>query len=267
MHSILYLCNGQKYNILRYFIQLAYLGKHYSGWQYQPNARTVQETLNNALQTILQEQAAIVGAGRTDTGVHASNMIAHVDLEKSIIEQELVYKLNGLLPDDIVIKAVYAVADDAHARFSAIYRSYEYRIWLGRNPFELDTYWQLHQQKPDVNKMNQAAQNLLKYTNFKCFSKSNTDVKTYNCHISKAQWQLEGKKLIFYITADRFLRNMVRAIVGTLLDIGLDKRNVLEIVEIIKSEDRSKAGFSVPAHGLFLTKVAYPKELVNINYE
>lgn len=267
MRSILYLCGKQKYNILRYFIQLAYLGKNYSGWQYQPNAKTVQETLNNALQTILRENTEAVGAGRTDAGVHAGEMVAHVDIEKTVVERKLVNKLNGLLPNDIVIKNIYPVADVAHARFSAVSRSYEYRIWLGRNPFMLDTAWQLHHQVPDVNKMNKAAVNLLKYTNFKCFSKSNTDVKTYNCDIYKAEWRLQGKLLVFQITADRFLRNMVRAIVGTLIDIGLGKRTTGEIVEILESEDRSKAGFSVPAHGLFLTKVAYPDEIVKIDYE
>lgn len=252
---------------MRYFIQLAYLGKNYSGWQYQPNAITVQESLNKALQTIIQEDVEAVGAGRTDAGVHASDMIAHVDIEKKITEKELVYRLNGLLPNDIVIKNIYPVSKDAHARFSAISRSYEYRIWLGRNPFLLDTTWQLHQQIPDVGKMNNAASSLLRHTNFKCFSKSNTDVKTYDCDISGAVWLIQGNSLVFYIKANRFLRNMVRAIVGTLIDIGSGKKTPSELIEIIASGDRSKAGFSVPAHGLFLTKVSYPQEIVNIKYE
>ena len=242
---------------MRYFIELMFNGKNYHGWQVQPNAISIQETVTKALSTILRETIAIVGAGRTDAGVHAQQIFAHFDTNNILNESEVTQKLNAFLPDDIVIKTIFLVADDAHARFDAISRSYQYRIWLGRNPFLLDTTWQLHQQKLDSKKMNEAAAMLLEYTNFKCFSKSKTDVKTYNCNITKAVWLQEGNLLTFYITADRFLRNMVRAIVGTLIDIGLEKATINDMTAIIKSKDRSRAGVSVPAKGLFLTSVNY----------
>jgi len=174
-------------------------------------------------------------------------------------------RLNAFLPDDIVINNIFLATDTAHARFDAVSRSYEYRIWLGRNPFLLDTTWQIYQQKLNVEKMNEAAQKLLFYANFKCFSKSKTDVYTYNCSISNAVWKLDGDLLVFYITADRFLRNMVRAIVGTLIEIGLGKRTIEDFIKIIESQDRRQAGFSVPAKALFLTNVEYPTTIVKNN--
>ena len=242
---------------MRYFIELSYNGKNYHGWQFQPNAISVQETLSNALSIILRTKVDVVGAGRTDAGVHASQMFAHFDINFEIDNEEIKLKMNAFLPVDIVIRAIFLVKDDAHARFDAISRSYAYKIWLGRNPFALETTWQLYQQKLDIDKMNEAATVLLEYTNFKCFSKSKTDVKTYNCNITKAKWVLNDNELNFYISADRFLRNMVRAIVGTLVEIGLGKKNIEDLRSIIISKDRCKAGFSVPAQGLFLTKVAY----------
>ena len=247
---------------MRYFIELSYNGKKYHGWQIQPNANSVQETIQNALSNILREEISIVGAGRTDAGVHATQLFAHFTIKNEIDSFEIKNRLNAFLPDDIVIKEIFMVDDEVHARFDAVRRSYEYRIYLGRNPFLVDTTWQLYHQELSLEKMNKAAKVLLNYTNFKCFSKSKTDVKTYNCKITNAVWKLDRNCLTFYITADRFLRNMVRAIVGTLLDIGLYKITTEDFIKIIESQDRTKAGFSVPAQGLFLTKVEYPKELL-----
>ena len=227
----------------------------------QPNASSVQQTINEAISKILRSDINIVGAGRTDAGVHATQMIAHFDSKTELDPYEITNKLNAFLPEDIVIHTIFLTEDEAHARFDAISRSYEYRIWLGRNPFLIDTTWQLYQQRLDIEKMNEAAQVLLDYTNFKCFSKSKTDVRTYDCKVFNAEWKLKDNSLIFHISADRFLRNMVRAIVGTLVDIGLAKKTRQDLINIIKSKDRTKAGFSVPAQGLFLTNVTYKKEV------
>ena len=246
---------------MRYFIEISYNGKNYHGWQIQPNAISIQETLMDALSTILRKDINLVGAGRTDAGVHALQLFAHFDFDIIIDSQETVQKLNAFLPDDLVVKSIVKVNDNFHARFDATSRSYEYRIWLGRNPFLLDTTYQIHRQQLNIEKMNEAATLLLEYTNFKSFSKSKTDVKTYNCKITEAKWVLEDHLLTFHISADRFLRNMVRAIVGTLLDIGVGKKTKQDFIDIIKSKNRSEAGLSVPAQGLFLTQVIYP----NIN--
>ena len=246
---------------MRYFIEIRFNGKNYHGWQIQPDATSVQGKVTDALSVILRSKIAITGAGRTDAGVHALQLFAHFDIDFMLDEKEIKQKLNAFLPDDIVIMAVILVDDDAHARFNAVGRSYIYRIWLGRNPFLLDTTWQLYQQQLDIKKMNEAASVLLEYTNFKCFSKSKTDVKTYTCKITEAIWELNGDMLIFRITADRFLRNMVRAIVGTLIDVGLGKKTKEDVIIIIKSEDRSNAGVSVPPQGLFLSKVLYLNEI------
>ncbi len=247
---------------MRYFIELSYNGKNYHGWQIQPNAISVQEMLQKALSTLLRHEVVIMGAGRTDAGVHAEQMFAHFDSERALDTVELAHRLNAFVPEDIVISAVFLTDDEAHSRFDALSRSYEYRIWLGRNPFLVDTTWQLYQQEPAVEKMNEAAKVLLNYSNFKCFSKSKTDVKTYNCKITTAVWELKGNSLVFHITADRFLRNMVRAIVGTLIEVGLGKKSKQDVINIIESQDRTKAGVSVPAQGLFLTKVEYPESIL-----
>lgn len=245
---------------MRYFIQLAYNGKAYHGWQIQPNAVTVQETIENALSTLLNNKLSIVGAGRTDTGVHASQMFAHFDYEKELIREDLKYKLNSFLPNDISIQKIFEVNPEAHARFNAIKRTYNYRIALTKNVFDFDFSYYV-QMPLDINKMNVACDFLLQYKDFQCFSKSHTDVKTYNCKIETAYWVQENNMLTFTISADRFLRNMVRAIVGTLLNIGLGKLNVDAMHDIIKSKNRSKAGFSVPAKGLYLTEVIYPEHI------
>tara|TARA_B100000408_G_scaffold134239_1_gene122074 strand:- start:2462 stop:3214 length:753 start_codon:yes stop_codon:yes gene_type:complete len=243
---------------LRYFIDLAYLGTAYHGWQIQPEAVSVQQVLQEALSKILQQNIEVVGAGRTDAGVHATQMYAHFDADLNCDEKTLQFKLNSFLPKDISIHQLFKVQSQAHARFDACSRSYEYHIVNFKDPFKIDLAYYLLKQ-PDIEKMNHAAAMLKDYTNFKCFSKSRTDVKTYNCNITAAFWEQSKDELIFHITADRFLRNMVRAIVGTLLDIGLGKNSVEFLKEILKSEDRSMAGTSVPAHGLYLTRIEYPK--------
>jgi len=241
---------------LRYFIELSYQGKNYHGWQIQPDVITVQEKLNKAVSIIFQLNIEVVGAGRTDTGVHASQMFAHFDLDKEL-KGDIPHKLNSVLPPDIVVHNVFTVADEKHARFDAISRSYEYKVWLGRNPFLLDFSWQIHSQNLNIDLMNEAASLLLEYTDFQTFSKVKTDVYTYNCDVTEAIWKQNGKELTFYISANRFLRNMVRAIVGTLVDVGLGKITKDEFRQIIESKSRSNAGLSVPAKGLFLTKIKY----------
>jgi len=242
---------------LRYFIELSFNGTLYHGWQIQPNAISIQEIVEKSLSTILRNTTTIIGAGRTDKGVHASQIFAHFDNDNDLDVKHITDKLNALLPNTIVAKQLFKVKLTAHARFDAISRKYEYRIWLGRNPFLLETTWQLHHQQLNIDAMNKASKLLFNYTNFKCFSKSKTDVKTYNCEIYLAEWVKNGNLLVFHIEANRFLRNMVRAIVGTLIEIGLDKKEVSNFKNIIESKDRSKAGFSVPAQGLFLTEVNY----------
>ncbi len=241
---------------MRYFIELAYKGTNYHGWQYQPDAGSVQETLNKALSVILKKEIDIVGAGRTDTGVHAKKMYAHFDYDTEIDSKILTHKLNSFLPKDIVIFDVLKVHDEAHARFDAKKRTYEYHIHTFKDAFENDGSW-LHQLPLDLNKMNEACQILFKYNDFECFSKTHSDVRTFNCVIFEAHWQQNGNKLVFTIAADRFLRNMVRAIVGTMINIGLGKINLEDFEKIIKSKDRGQAGFSVPAHGLYLTQIEY----------
>lgn len=241
---------------MRYFLELSYFGKNYHGWQIQPDANSVQEELNKAVSVVLQEEISVVGAGRTDTGVHASQMFAHFDTNKEL-DANFVFKFNSVLPEDIVVYSLNKVADDKHARFDAITRSYEYKIWLGRNPFNLDTTWQFYHKRLDIEAMNEAALILLEYEDFQAFSKVKTDVKTFNCDVTEAKWVLEGNNLTFYITANRFLRNMVRAIVGTLVDVGKHKITKEDFRNIILSKDRSNAGLSVPAKGLFLTSITY----------
>ena len=248
---------------MRYFIELSYKGKNYCGWQIQPNANTVQEEIQNALSKILRTPISCMAAGRTDTGVHASQMFIHLDTDIEIDSPKYIYKFNAVLPDDIAIYSIFRVKDDAHTRFNAISRSYEYQVLQARNPFLLDTTWQIPNSKLNVALMNEAAKLLLKYTNYKCFSKSKTDVKTYNCTITNAEWIVTDNLLVFHISADRFLRNMVRAIVGTLVEIGQGKKSISDFIKIIESEDRNMAGPSAPAKGLMLTPLNYPE---NIKY-
>ncbi|MEC8831185.1 MAG: tRNA pseudouridine(38-40) synthase TruA [Bacteroidota bacterium] len=245
---------------MRYFVQFSYFGKAYHGWQNQPNAITVQEVLEKAFSTLLREKVEVVGAGRTDAGVHAREMYCHFNVDGIPHVDDLVYRLNAFLPDDIAVQGIYPVTPDAHARFDATERTYEYWIVKEKDPFLFD-HAHFVKHALDLEAMNQAAQILLDYTDFECFSKSNTDVKTFNCDVRQAVWAIQGEKLVFTISADRFLRNMVRAVVGTLLDVGMGKMPVQDIHKVIASKDRGEAGVSVPAKGLYLTKVSYPKEI------
>ncbi|MCG9972894.1 tRNA pseudouridine(38-40) synthase TruA [Christiangramia crocea] len=245
---------------MRYFVELSYFGKAYHGWQNQPNSISVQEVLETNLSKVLRSDVEIVGAGRTDAGVHARQMYAHFDYNKPLDKALLKYKLNSMLPKDIGIAGIFEVRNDAHARFDAISRSYEYHVVQEKDVFSQDLVWLMRQQV-DIEKMNEAAAILKTYTSFKSFSRSRTDVKTYNCRIDQAEWKKQDNKLVFHITADRFLRNMVRAIVGTLIDIGQNKYPVSRMHKIIESEDRGEAGASAPAHGLYLTRIVYPENI------
>lgn len=246
---------------LRYFLDLSFNGKNYHGWQIQPDAISVQEVVERTLSVYFRTEIKVTAAGRTDTGVHASQMIAHFDLETKIDSvEETIFRLNSFLPKDIAIEDLYEVRDEAHARFDATEREYQYGIVLNKDPFRIDVAHQIFH-VPDVGKMNKAAELLLGYKDFQCFSRSNTDVKTYYCDIKLARWEFEDNFLTFTIRADRFLRNMVRAIVGTLLDVGNDKISISQFEEIIKSKDRTRAGASAPAQGLFLTRVTYPETI------
>lgn len=251
----------QKKTPCRYFIYLSYNGTRYHGWQAQPNALTVQETLNNALSTILQEKIETVGAGRTDTGVHASFFTAHFDSSnnKLDMDEKWIYKLNGILPDDIAIDKITRVSPDANARFDALSRTYKYYISKKKDPFNREFSYHLYGQL-DVNKMNKVSLLLYDYADFTSFSKLHTDVKTNNCRVSLVKWEQTGNQIIFTIKADRFLRNMVRAIVGALLEVGRGKLGIDEFKKIIESKDRSQAAVSAPAHGLFLTNIEYPNQ-------
>lgn len=242
----------------RYFIELAYDGTNYHGWQVQPNAVTVQEVLDHALSTVLRQPTETTGCGRTDTGVHATQFFAHFDVQSSNFNHRvLVNSLNGLLPPDIGMKRVIGVNPEAHARFDATLRSYEYHVHFGKDPFKLNRSRELRD-RPDIGLMNQAANIIMEYTDFSCFSKSNTQTFTNNCKISKAEWVENDGGFIFHISADRFLRNMVRAIVGTLIEIGRKQMAPGDIRKVIESKNRSNAGTSVPACGLYLTGVRYP---------
>jgi len=246
---------------LRYFIQLSYKGTAYHGWQVQKNARSVQELVNKALSTVLRAPIETLGCGRTDTGVHALQLFAHFDYEKKFRPDKILIALNGLLPHDIAVQHIFKVTETAHARFDAIARSYEYHICFIKDPFLTNFAWHIHH-RPAIEPMNLACKILIDHADFSCFSKSHTQVKTNICKITEASWKMDQKELVFYITADRFLRNMVRAIVGTMMKIGKSELSLDQFVQILESKDRSMAGMSVPAEGLYLCKVEYPYELI-----
>jgi tRNA pseudouridine38-40 synthase len=246
---------------VRYFIEIAYKGTKYHGWQIQANAYTVQEAFNRALSTLVKEEVDTIGSGRTDTGVHASQQFVHVDTSKILQIHPHLYQLNALLPADIVAKNIFPVAEKAHARFDALSRSYEYRISLQKNPFLKDMSY-LYTKPLDVVAMNEAAALLCKHEDFTSFSRVKTDVNHFLCTIEEAYWKNTGEQLIFYIRANRFLRGMVRAIVGTLLDVGLHKLTIDGFEQIIISKDRRLAGRSVPPDGLFLTSVVYDERIL-----
>lgn len=241
---------------MRYFIEFSYNGKNYFGYQIQPREISVQQELEKALSTLLRQEIKTTGAGRTDTGVHAKKMFAHFDTE-SAPDQNLVYKLNSFLPDDIAVKRIFEVKNDFHARFDATYRTYEYYISSEKNPFTQDSSWQMWRRKLDIDLMNEACKILFEYEDFTSFAKLHTDNKTNNCKIYKAFWEQNGAELKFTISADRFLRNMVRAVVGTMVEIGNGKIKPEELRKIIEKKDRNSAGTSAPAQGLFLVDVGY----------
>ncbi|CAG5083993.1 tRNA pseudouridine(38-40) synthase TruA [Parvicella tangerina] len=242
---------------MRYLVEIQYDGTHYHGWQIQPNAITVQETILERLSKIIPQQGLnIVGCGRTDTGVHASQFFFHFDVAEEIDAEQISFKLNHMLPDDIAVKGVVLVADELHARFSAKSRTYHYYLNFQKDPFDrFHTYY--YTKELDVEAMNQACKQLFNHKDFTSFSKVKTDTKTNDCIITEAHWQIEGTKIIFTITANRFLRNMVRAIVGTMLEVGEHKLSLDGFNKVIEAKDRGKAGKSVPGHGLFLAKIKY----------
>ena len=243
----------------RYFIHLSYLGTNYHGWQIQANAVSVQELLNKALSTLLKEEINTIGAGRTDTGVHARYYVAHFDSSTPNLEsnKQFLHSLNRILPIDISIQTISGVKPDANARFEATLRGYEYIICQTKNPFMNGLAW-MYSGNLDVEKMQMAAQQLFNYTDFTSFSKVGSDNKTNNCTIYFAEWTQKDDLLIFTIKANRFLRNMVRAIVGTLVEVGRGKITPEEFVAIIEAKNRGLAGTSAPAEGLYLTEVEYP---------
>ncbi len=245
----------------RYFIYLSYNGKPFCGWQIQPNGITVQQRIEEALSTILRRPMSIVGAGRTDAGVHAQLMVAHFDSEEPISDLPfLADKLNRLLPKDIAIDRIVPVAPDAHARFDATSRTYKYYLTAKKNPFNYDLVYR-YIGKLDYDLMNEACRVLFEYTDFTSFSKLHTDVKTNNCRIMEAGWKQEGDVWVFTLRADRFLRNMVRAIVGTLLEVGRGKLSLSGFREVIEAKDRGRAGTSAPGHALYLVDVTYPEKI------
>lgn len=245
----------------RYFIYLSYDGSNYHGWQVQPNAPTVQEKLESALSLLMRCPMAVTGAGRTDTGVNASTMVAHADFEEEIDCKQVAYRLNKILPPDIAIHYIRRVTDTAHARFDATSRRYRYYVSLAKNPFNRRYSCRLTGEI-DFDAMNEAAAVLPEYIDFTSFSKLHTDTKTNNCKIAYARWsRISPDEWVFEIEADRFLRNMVRAIVGTLLMIGRGKIGKEKIREIIEKKERCEAGDSAPAQALFLEEVKYPESI------
>lgn len=243
----------------RYFISLAYDGSAYHGWQIQPNAASVQQEIETALSKLHGNQAIeVVGCGRTDAGVHAQQYFLHTDLPVLWDPQQLVFKLNRMTPPDIAFFQAWETPTDLHARFDASQRTYRYFIHHHKDPFKNHTSW-YHQTSLDVVAMNEAAKHLLGLQDFGSFAKLHTDVKTNICEVHGAKWQVSENGLYFEITANRFLRNMVRAIVGTLVEVGLGKLDPIDLVQIIKAKDRGAAAVSAPAHGLFLWKITYDK--------
>lgn len=248
--------------MFRYFVYLAYDGAGYHGWQVQPNGVSVQETLTRALATFLRDETIeVTGAGRTDAGVHARLMVAHFDLRRPADTEMMADKLNRILPPDISVYRVRRVRPDAHARFDATYRTYKYYVTTRKDPFNRMYVWRMFCGL-DFAKMNEAAQTLFDYTDFTSFSKLHTDVKTNNCRIMEARWERTGEDdWVFTVRADRFLRNMVRAIVGTLVEVGRGKLSVEGFRRVIERKDRCSAGTSAPGNALFLVDIGYPDDL------
>lgn len=240
---------------MRYFIHLAYDGTRFHGWQIQPGSITVEGEIERCLSTFLRTDIDIIGAGRTDAGVHARHMAAHFDYEELDCEQ-LTYRLNKMLPPDITIYKIERVSDDIHARFSATSRTYHYYVSLRKSPFNRQYTWRTHYAL-DFKQMNRAAALLLEYKDFACFCKSHTDVKTTLCNVTEAKWIEKDGDWYFRITANRFLRNMVRAVVGTLIEVGRNRMTLEEFRQVIEGKKRSQAGESMPGNALFLENVEY----------
>lgn len=256
-----YICE-MKMMKTRYFIFISFKGTLYHGWQLQPGSVTVQKIIDDALSTILNEKISTTGAGRTDSGVHALVFCAHFDsiIPELAYRSNLIFRLNRYLPKDISVSRIVKAHDDAHARFSAVSRTYRYYISRIKNPFMDDVSWFIHGDI-DVNTMNKACKILMKYNDYTSFSRLHSGTKTNLCKVLLASWTEESNRLIFTIKADRFLRNMVRAITGTMVDVGRGKTSISEFEEIIKAKDRSMAGKSAPAKGLFLEDIEYPTEI------
>lgn len=249
---------------MRYFADIEFDGTAYSGWQIQPHSPSVQQTLEQSLALFLRHDVSVTGAGRTDAGVHAQQMIAHFDLDEPQDCAWIKNKLNGILPPDIAVHSIYPVRPDAHARFDAVARTYKYYVTLDKSAFHREYSWYLLNE-PDFDLMNSAAKLLLSTVDFTSFSKLHTDTKTNDCRVTEAKWEkLPDGRWVFTITADRFLRNMVRAIVGTLMEVGRGKLTVDGFQRIIESKDRCSAGDSAPAQGLFLHKIVYPENIFKI---
>lgn len=247
-------------NKQRYFLQLSYKGTHFFGWQIQPNAITVQETLNEALQKLNGGNAIkTTGCGRTDTGVHAADFYVHFDGDLNLDNATLKFKLNCMLPPSIAIHAVFNVPNDLHARFSATSRTYHYFIHAEKNPFLAEESWYM-QHELNVGKMNEVCKLLKNHKNFKCFSKTITELSSFECTITEAKWENTTNGYKFTITANRFLRNMVRAIVGTCVEVGKGTTSIQEFQTILDSQNRDLAGKSAPAQGLFLASIAYEND-------
>ena len=245
----------------RYLLAFSYDGGSFHGYQIQPNATTVQSLLQDKLSLLLGFKLEIVGSSRTDTGVHAHQQFAHFDLPVGKkVKENAVFRLNRMLPDSLVVKGIYKVSDDFHARFAALSRTYEYRISPIKNPFNSAFSYRFGVEL-DVEAMNQAAALFFKHTDYQCFSKVKTEVTTFECTIMQAFWAYRGDELIFTIQGNRFLRGMVRAVVGTLLELGQGRLTIAQLQEILDSKDRCKAGRAVPAHGLHLVEVEYPASI------
>lgn len=249
---------------MRYFVEFSYDGTPYHGWQQQPNALSVQQVMEEAFSLLLGESVQLTAAGRTDTGVHARHMVAHFDITRDDLGDEWVAKLNSYLPQAIAVKQFTQVPEEAHARFDALERCYEYIVIQHKDPFQDHGAYYIRKHL-NIGAMNEGAGHLIGIQDFACFSKSNTDVKTFICDVRHAAWVQEKDRLVFRICADRFLRNMVRAIVGTLLDVGSGKGQPADVKTIIKSGKRSEAGPSVPAKGLYLVGISYPETLLKVD--
>jgi tRNA pseudouridine38-40 synthase len=245
---------------MRYFFQISYNGKNYHGWQSQANAEGVQEVVEKVLSTVLREKIAIVGSGRTDTGVHCAQQFFHADIEKEFSVDKLIIQLNAFLPKDIAIHSIQQVKDAASARYDAYERTYEYHITRIKDPLKVGLAY-YYFKALDLQTMNKAAALLCGTHDFECFSKVKTDVNHFICDLKKAKWNEKDHSLVFTITANRFLRGMVRAVVGTLLDVGSGKITLKEFQDILKSKDRKKAGMNVPPEGLYLMEVKYHKTI------